>query len=103
MHTQVVVGLREELHSAHSQLSRLQEEADSKVLVRSASHETRSVVKPRRELEVKVGEPPTETRTSGVVCACVCVWVWVGGWVSVCVCVPVWVCDITTTVGYGSF
>ncbi len=64
---QVVLGLREELHSTHSQLSRLQEEADNKVFIRASSQEARGVVKKGLSLEVKPGALPSESRTSGVV------------------------------------
>ncbi len=64
---QAVLGLREELHSTHSQLSRLQEEADNKVFIRANSQETRGVAKRGLSLEVKPGVVPSESRTSGVV------------------------------------
>ena len=64
---QVVLGLREELHSTHSQLSRLQEEGDNKVFIRASSQEARGVVKKGLSLEVKPGALPSESRTSGVV------------------------------------
>ncbi|XP_064402703.1 GRIP and coiled-coil domain-containing protein 2-like isoform X2 [Halichondria panicea] len=65
-HKKVVLGLREELHSTHSQLSRLQEEGDNKVFIRASSQEARGVVKKGLSLEVKPGALPSESRTSGV-------------------------------------
>ena len=68
-----MLGLREELHSTHTQLSRLQEEADTRTLTRT---EARGVVKGRGlGLDMPSDGPPSETRTSGVVCnvyVCAC-------------------------------
>ena len=69
----MVDGLKEELSAAHSNLSRLQREADAKVLARAANHDgnrqmggaggVANVVP--STLEVKV--PPAEPRSSGEV------------------------------------
>ena len=66
-----MVGLKEELQTAHAEISRLQREADVRVLARATTEggqqpNKRGASHNNMHLEIKT--PPNEPRSSGEVC-----------------------------------